>query len=185
MQDTLDLSRLEREGLPVVRRALTVTELFGALEREAQKMPRAASVELGWHLAGDVPTMHTDPGKLKIVLRALISNALKFTADGSVAVSARACAGGVEFSVSDTGVGVPRGSFARIFEPFTQLGETSTRAHGGIGMGLYIARRMTELLGGTIAVSSRIGVGSTFQIWIPADGGAAHGDPSQPARAQC
>lgn len=169
VQETLDLSRLERDALPIERKDVVVRGLLAALERDTERLPRAAAVAVHWQIGDDLPVLKTDPGKLRMILKNLISNALKFTPSGVVTIAARGCADGVEFSVADTGAGVPRRQFSRIFEPFTQLGRASTRAHGGVGMGLYVARRLTELLGGTIAVSSRVGSGSTFQVWIPAD----------------
>ena len=175
VDDTLDLSRLERDSLPVSRKDVHVAELLRSLENDVQKMPRPVDVALVWQ-APDALVVHTDAGKLKIVLRSLISNALKFTAHGSITIAAQSCGDGVELSVADTGSGLHRADFSRIFEPFTQLGETSTRTTGGVGMGLYIARRITELLGGTIAVSSRLGVGSTFRVWIPTVAVSGNGD---------
>ena len=176
VQDTLDLSRLERNAMPIERREVIVRDLFAVLARETEHLPHTDAVTVQWRATDDVPVLQSDPGKLRLILKSLISNALKFTPSGVVSISARPCADGVEFSVADTGTGVPRNQFARIFEPFTQLGQASTRTHGGVGLGLYIARRLTELLGGTIAVSSRVGSGSTFQVWIPAVASATCGD---------
>ena len=173
VQETLDLSRLERDALPIERKDVVVRNLLAALERDTERLPRAAAVAVHWQVGEGLPVLRTDPGKLRMILKNLVSNALKFTPSGVVSIGARGCADGVEFSVADTGAGVPRRQFARIFEPFTQLGRSSTRAHGGVGMGLYVARRLTELLGGTIAVSSRVGSGSTFQVWIPAEASTA------------
>ncbi len=173
VQDTLDLSRLEEAGVLIERKEISVSRLLAGVVGDAQRMPRAADVEVGCEVEDGLPGIATDASKLKVVLRSLVSNALKFTQHGSVTIGARRRAGGVELFVSDTGPGLPRGSLGRIFEPFTQLGEASTRTHGGLGMGLYVARRITDLLGGTIAVSSRVGVGSTFQVWLPAVGIAA------------
>ena len=97
-----------------------------------------------WQVGEGLPVLRTDPGKLRMILKNLVSNALKFTPSGVVSIGARSCAAGVEFSVADTGAGVPRRQFSRIFEPFTQLGRSSTRAHGGVGMGLYVARRLNR-----------------------------------------
>jgi signal transduction histidine kinase len=173
VQDTLDLSRLESDALPITRKEIDVRELFASMSRETERLPRTDAVGIHWRATDDVPLLQSDPGKLQIILKNLVSNALKFTPTGLVSITARPCADGIEFAVTDTGVGVPRGQFSRIFEPFTQLGRASTRTHGGVGMGLYVARRLTELLGGTIAVSSRVGSGSTFQVWIPAVAPAA------------
>lgn len=167
IQSMLDLSRLEREGLPVAHGEIVVADLLAELVRDGERLPHGAQVELHSHADDDL-LIRSDPGKLRIVLKSLISNAIKFTARGAVDLRARACGDGVEISVADTGIGIPRDAWERIFEPFTQLGEASTRAHGGVGMGLHVARRLTELLGGTIAVKSRVGAGSTFQVWIPA-----------------
>jgi len=168
VQDTLDLSRLEREGLPIHHREASLSDLLGTLERETRRFQRdEAAVAVSWHVEDAAPRLVTDTGKLKIVLRNLVHNALKFTPAGEVRVLARSRAGGFEFSVEDSGIGIASDDFSRIFEPFAQLGETSTRTHGGVGMGLYVARRLTELLGGTISVASRPGAGSTFTVWIP------------------
>lgn len=168
VQDTLDLSRLESNALPISRNEIVVGDLLATLARDTERLPRADAVEVRWDAAEPLPVLVSDRGKLRIVLSSLIANALKFTAKGTVSVAARPCAEGVEFSVADTGAGIPRDEFSRIFEPFTQLGETATRTHGGVGMGLYVARRLAELLGGAIGVSSRVGSGSTFRVWIPA-----------------
>lgn len=172
------MTAIDATPAAIARRAVDVRELFATLEHEAERMPRSRTVTVAWHVEGDLPTLQTDPDKLRVVLRCLLSNAFKFTARGTVEVTARARAAGVEFTVADTGIGVPRKCFEQIFEPFTQLGDAATRTKGGVGMGLYVARCMTELLGGTIAVSSRVGLGSSFQVWIPAVAPTASGDPA-------
>lgn len=184
IQSTLDLSRLERETLPVACGEVDVADLLASVARDAEHLPHDDAVTIRCHVPDDAPVVQTDPGKLRIVLKNLLSNALKFTATGVVDVAARTCGSGVEFSVADRGVGIPRDDLGRIFEPFTQLGRASTRTHGGVGMGLYVARRLTEMLGGTIAVSSRVGAGSTFQVWIPASAPIAGCERrrTQPAR---
>jgi signal transduction histidine kinase len=116
-----------------------------------------------------MPMLHTDPVKLKVVLKNLIVNAVKFTEAGSVTVAARTCDGGVEVSVADTGIGIPQASLPIIFQAFQQLDSSATRAHRGVGLGLYIVSRLLDLLGGRIAVESLVGSGSTFRVWLPLD----------------
>jgi signal transduction histidine kinase len=104
------------------------------------------------------------------VLKNLIGNAVKFTEKGSITIQADSREGGVEISVSDTGIGIPPDARSRIFEPFYQGDSSSTRLFGGAGFGLYIVKRLLELLEGTVTVDSEVGQGSTFRIWIPLKG---------------
>jgi signal transduction histidine kinase len=92
---------------------------------------------------------------------------MKFTPAGQVTVAVQPLNGGVEFRVSDTGIGMSRDIQSIIFEPFRQGDGSSTRRFGGVGLGLYIVRRLTEILGGTVSVESNVGCGSTFRVWMP------------------
>ncbi len=112
--------------------------------------------------------LHTDPAKLKIILKNLINNAVKFTAAGSVSVGVVPQADGVEFTVADTGVGIPADAQAVIFEAFRQVDGSMTRRHGGVGLGLHVVQRLLTLLGGRVSVVSAPGAGSTFRVWLPA-----------------
>ena len=98
-----------------------------------------------------------------------MTNALKFTERGSVTVQARRRRRGVEFTVTDTGPGIASQDRAVIFEPFCQGDRTGARRNGGAGLGLYLARRIVERFGGTIAVDSEVGRGSCFRVWLPGD----------------
>jgi signal transduction histidine kinase len=120
-----------------------------------------------WDLPSDLPQLHTDPIKLKVVLKNLIANAVKFTERGSVTVRAERHDGGVQFDVSDTGIGVPPEARKIIFEPFRQADSSTTRRYGGVGLGLYIVRRLLDLLGGSVTAESEVGRGSTFRVWVP------------------
>jgi PAS domain S-box-containing protein len=172
---TLDLSRLEGGKIVLERAAVSVTDLVGAIDAETRELQQKPGVAVTWHVAPRLPQLYTDPLKLKVVLKNLVANALKFTDSGSVAIRAVRRAGGVEIAVSDTGIGIPRDTQAIIFEPFRQAESSMTRRYGGVGLGLYIARRLVELLAGTISVESAAGQGSTFRVWLPAKGAEADG----------
>jgi PAS domain S-box-containing protein len=165
---TLDLSRLQNQQ----RLSLAIHEVKGMtllteLEQEMRQLHRKPAVSLAWQIQANLPPVHTDPVKLKMVLKNLITNAMKFTDSGVITVSARSRQDGVEFSVTDTGIGIPREALPVIFEPFRQVDSSSTRRHGGVGLGLYIVRQLVELLGGRVAVESEVGRGSTFRVWVP------------------
>lgn len=144
-----------------------IEEATGLVSEEAQ----AAGNKISVRVAGDAEVAHTDAGKLAVCLSALLSNAVKFTSGGLIAISAeRECSAGrdlLTITVSDTGVGIAAADLERIFTPFSQADQTSTRAKGGLGLGLSMAKRMANTLGGDIVVSSQPGVGSTFAIRIP------------------
>lgn len=101
-----------------------------------------------------------------MVLKNLLSNALKYTDQGTVHLSAATRDGGVEFVVRDTGLGIAPEHREQVFEAFRQL--ESTRPRGGVGLGLYIVRQLVDLLRGTIELESEVGRGSTFRVWLPA-----------------
>ncbi len=165
---TLDLSRLEAGRLPVEQRDLTLGNLIDEIAGEARIAWAKPGIAFNWHVPTDLPRVRTDPLKLKVVLKNLVANAVKFTEQGSVTVGARACAAGVEISVADTGVGIAPETLPIIFEPFRQGDAPQRRPYGGVGLGLYVVRRLADVLGATITVESAVGSGSTFRVRLPA-----------------
>ncbi len=161
----LDLSRLEAGRLPVEVREVQVPELLEELKAETQEVRERASLEFVWQVEGELPPLQTDPGKVKVVVKNLIGNAVKFTKAGSITVAAHNHDGGVEISVTDTGVGISQEAIELIFEPFHQVDNSGQL--GGTGLGLHIVKRLLELLGGTVTVESEVGRGSTFRVWVP------------------
>ncbi len=164
---TLDLSRLETGQVKPEVQAIALPDLVTELEAEISGLREKPNVDFAWDLAPGLPELRSDPVKLKMVFKNLIGNAIKFTDAGSVAVRLRPRDGGVEITVADTGVGIAREMLPVIFEPFRQADVFRTREHGGVGLGLYIVRRLLDLLGGTIDVESTVGQGSTFRVWVP------------------
>jgi signal transduction histidine kinase/DNA-binding response OmpR family regulator len=156
-------------------------------------------LELIWDYPHDLPIIRTDHAKLKHILQNIINNAIKFTEKGHVRVSARYLpeAKAVEFKVADTGIGIPKEKLPIIFEMFRQVDSSESRPYEGVGIGLYTAKKFTELLGGKIDVETEPDKGSTFTITIPsvieapkdlhsAETLRSIGDPSEirPAREQ-
>jgi signal transduction histidine kinase len=131
--------------------------------------PTTKELTLIWSYQHDLPATRTDRDKLKHILQNLIANAIKFTPEGSVTVSARHLADKkiVEFKVADTGIGIPPELLASIFERFRQIDASNTRTYGGVGLGLFIVKRFAEMLGGRITVDSKPEEGSTFTLTLP------------------
>jgi signal transduction histidine kinase/CheY-like chemotaxis protein len=164
---TLDLSRLDTGQVQVDVQAIDLPDLVRELDSEISGIRENPNVNFVWDVAPELPELRTDPAKLKVVLKNLISNAIKFTHAGSVVVRLRERDGGVEFTVLDTGVGIAHEVLPVIFEPFRQGEPAMTRQHRGVGLGLYIVRRAIDVLGGTIEAESTVGQGSTFCVWVP------------------
>ena len=123
--------------------------------------------------AGEIGTIHTDVTKVRQTVLNLLSNAAKFTENGTVTLSVhcedRSGDGWMIFEVTDTGIGMSSEQMSRVFEPFSQADASTTREYGGTGLGLAISRQFCHLLGGDIAVSSTVGTGTTFSVSIPVE----------------
>ena len=161
----LDMNRLEAGRLPVQRTRVAPKALLEEICRELPESWRRPEVTLDLAVAPDVPTIETDAGKLKTVVRNLLHNALKFTTVGQVTIGVGATAGGgIVIRVSDTGRGIPPDAIKYIFDMFRQV---PGAGGGGVGLGLHLVRRLLQLLGGTIAVTSEVGKGTCFTITLP------------------
>jgi len=170
VDDILVTTRLEAGA---VRSELSEVQLADFLVQLKSSYDLASRDEfcMIWNIASDLPILRTDFGKLKQILQNLINNAIKFTDKGHVTISARHVpeAKVVEFAVEDTGIGIEPEKIPLIFEMFHQLDSSDTRAYGGVGLGLYIVKKFTELLGGTVKAESEFGKGSLFTLTIPLD----------------
>ncbi len=161
---TLDLSRLESGRVPLDLRELAVADLFSDLEAELRDLPLRPGVRVDWHPVPTLPVLVTDAAKLKVVLKNLLGNAAKFTHAGTIDVRAAARRDGIEIAVVDSGIGIAAEHVPVIFDAFRQAGGA---AHGGVGLGLYIVRRLLDERGGTVQVESAPARGSTFRVWVP------------------
>jgi signal transduction histidine kinase/CheY-like chemotaxis protein len=169
VDDLLDLAKVEAGKIEVRPASFEVAALFGALRGMLRPLLVNQSLALVFEDPDGIPPIYSDESKLSQILRNFISNALKYTDRGEVRVSVRLTADreSVEFSVADTGIGIPEKDLARIFDEFVQIENPLQRRVKGTGLGLPLSKRLAELLGGRISVISRHGVGSTFTLIIP------------------
>ncbi|HEU4626387.1 MAG TPA: HAMP domain-containing protein [Steroidobacteraceae bacterium] len=182
ISDILDLSKIESGTVTVESEDLLFTHLRETIERnfrhEAESRKLSFTTDFDANLGR---TITTDSKRLLQVLKNLLSNAFKFTSDGGVRLHVGFATGGwsmdhpvlstagtvVEFSVSDTGIGIPPEKQKIIFEAFQQADAGTARKYGGTGLGLAISRELANLLGGEIRLSSTPGAGSTFTLYLP------------------
>jgi len=164
----LQAAGIEANAVELNREEVALSNLLVQLKANL-RLPYEKKLELVWDCPPDLPKVVTDGEKLKYVLCNLIDNALKFTDRGQIKVSSRALPKDkkVEFEIRDTGVGIPSEALPAVFEKFQQLDSSVTRAYAGLGLGLYIAKKFTELLGGELSVSTEVGKGSTFTVALP------------------
>jgi signal transduction histidine kinase len=166
----LQVSNMETETLHLQLHEVNPWEFLSEL-RSSYDCPLGKNVKLVWTYPYDMPSVQADRGKLKRILENLINNALRFTEQGTVTVSARYLSSKrlLEFKIADTGVGIPQAQLSTVFEKFRQVqGANAEMQHGGVGLGLYIVKKYTDLLGGKIYVESHAGEGSTFTLLVPA-----------------
>lgn len=170
VNDLLDLAKVEAGKTRIRPKRFEVHELFSALK--GMLKPLLAdnnSVELIFEDAPDLPPLRTDEGKVSQILRNLISNALKFTPNGKVTISAQMLnTRDVQFTVSDTGIGIASEHHETIFKEFSQVENPLQERYRGTGLGLPLCRNLALLLGGSIWLESELGRGSTFFVRLPA-----------------
>jgi signal transduction histidine kinase/CheY-like chemotaxis protein len=168
LNDMLDLSKIEAGKLEIVETHFRLDELSQGVCANFAEAAAAKDLELSVHCDEAAIGFWTgDAMRIRQVLTNLVSNAVKFTASGSVTLLTQATEGGVRFSAIDTGIGVTEEQIPRLFDRFSQADVSTTRRYGGTGLGLSICRELVALMGGAMEVSSRIGEGSTFSVTLP------------------
>jgi len=166
---TLNVNRLQAGRSGVQLEEIHLATLLDELQEQLDRMPRKPDVLLEWSCPPGLPRLQSDPAKLKIIVKNLVANAVKFTDHGRVTVSVRheIETGQLEIAVGDTGIGIPATELPHIFDMFRQARNVAARQSGGVGLGLYIVKRFVELLGGVVEVQSRLGLGTTFRVRLP------------------
>jgi signal transduction histidine kinase len=168
VDDLLDLAKVDAGRITVSPEWFEMVDLFAALRGMFKPILVSSSVSLIFEEPHDVPRIYSDDHRLSQILRNFISNALKFTRQGDVRVSARALGPQeIEFAVTDTGVGIDAGLLPTLFADFVQIHSGAHRRLRGTGLGLSLSRKLAELLGGRVGVESQPGVGSRFWVVIP------------------
>lgn len=167
INDILDFSKIEAGKLDINYQHTNVHSLLGDIADAMSIRAQEKNLELILDIDPCVPVWATiDPNRLRQVLINLLGNAVKFTDKGEVILSARTCAGKLEFTVCDTGSGIPKEKQSVLFSKFMQVDNSSTRKHGGTGLGLAISHQLVEMMGGEIILLSDVDSGSTFSFTI-------------------
>ena len=168
VNDLLDFSRLDYGDLVLHRSVVDLGVLVELTLTMCRPLVGARNLELQNRVSRDLPAVEADPNRLQQILYNLVGNAIKFTSEGRVTVSAGLRdEDWVEIRVADTGIGVPEEQQGRIFEAFQQGDASTERPYGGAGIGLAVTRRLVGLHGGKITVQSTLGKGATFLFTLP------------------
>ncbi len=169
VNDLLDLAKIEAGRPEISPGWFEMMDLFAALRGMFKAMADNVELSLVFEEPGDLPRFYTDNRKLSQILRNFISNALKFTPQGEIKVSAELVGDMlVKFSVADTGIGIASEFHDAIFNDFTQVDSPIQKRLRGTGLGLALSKQLAQLLGGWVEVQSALGEGSTFSVIVPA-----------------
>jgi signal transduction histidine kinase len=173
VDDVLNLARAEANRIEARPSNIAIADLIERVTASVTWMIGTKKIELRSEVAPDLPFVQSDDRWLAHVLVNLVSNAVKFTPEGgSVIVRAyeRSAQDAVILEVEDTGIGIARSDRERIFEPFRQAdGDADSKGYGGVGLGLALVARLTDLLGAEVELDSDVGKGSTFRVIVPLD----------------
>jgi len=171
----------------VSRQSVSISGLLERIATEISDLRTRLDVEYSHSVVPPDLSIVSDEAKLRVAVRNLVSNALKFTDQGRVRVRAAETDDGVEIRVVDTGIGIAAESVNVIFEPFQQVSQSATGERGGVGLGLYVTTRLVEAVGGRLSVESELGRGSSFRVWLPREPGRRpqpfHGESEAAARS--
>lgn len=190
ISDMLDLAKIEAGRLALNPELVDVPGLVDQVVATVQPLARRNQNQVAVRYPADLPAVYLDPLRLEQILLNLLSNATKFTQAGTITlgVTQRTGPAGdqIGFAVQDTGIGIAPDQLEHIFQEFTQADASTTRQYGGTGLGLAISRRLAQLMSGEITVTSTLGAGSTFTLWLPvlAAPVAPSGEPPLPVEAR-
>ncbi|MDF3059237.1 MAG: domain S-box [Rariglobus sp.] len=189
ISDILDLSKIEAGKIEIEHAPFSLRDCMDEISALFGPRAREVGLTITTSISPGVPVLvNSDHGRLRQILSNLVGNAIKFTEKGGITISVAAAPeevlkGGfnravrLQFSVHDTGIGIPPDKINQLFRPFSQVDTSAKRRRGGTGLGLIIAKRLCERMGGAISVESRVGEGSVFYFSILADYEIGHSSP--------
>jgi len=165
----LEITKIESGSMAFNPESINLNELIRELESDYAMASKEKHLAINWQIPPDLPNLVSDRMKLRQVAINLVNNAVKFTDKGSVDISFRSVPDEpfMEFSVSDTGIGMAEEFLPRIFDKFNQIDSATTRDYSGAGLGLYLVKSFVGLLGGSVSVRSQLGEGTTFTVRLP------------------
>ena len=168
VNDLLDFSKLENNRISIEKTGFNIKSLIENTCQSLESLALKKGIELNWDVNEELNSNFiSDPYRIKQVLTNLVSNAIKFTPEGSVEVTGKIENNNIHISVIDTGIGISKEKHSDVFKEFTQAHDGIEKKFGGTGLGLTISKKILELLGGTIILESEEGQGSIFTIIIP------------------
>jgi signal transduction histidine kinase len=173
INDILDISKIEAGKMEISVETFEVRTILKEVLNTIRDLVEKNGNQLNTEFSDNLGTMTSDPLKLKQILMNLLGNSGKFTQHGRIMLNASRSADDgsdwLRFQVQDTGVGITPEDQKKLFQAFTQADDSTTRRYGGTGLGLAITQRFVQMMGGTITVNSAPGVGSTFEVRLPAE----------------
>jgi signal transduction histidine kinase len=169
VNDMLDAARLESGRLTPEAAAFDVERLVADVSELVGPMLEEGGLDLSWEVAADTGAIVSDRRRIEQILLNLLGNAIKFTASGSIRITAAREDGDIVFAVSDTGSGMTREDLTRIFDEFYRVHDPDIARVDGTGLGLSVSKGLVDLLGGRIDVESELGVGTVFTVVLPVD----------------
>lgn len=188
MDDLMNFARMETDAESARFEPIKLQEILAGLEMMTRRLIRQRPIEFHQHVETSIDAIESDAQKLQQILVQLLTNALKFTEKGKIDLTLRIINENgdkfLEIAVADTGIGIKNEDQELIFDDFRQLDGSSSRAYGGTGLGLGLCRRLATTLGGTIRVSSEIGVGSVFSLILPVNAAYISQGANTPPQSQ-
>jgi PAS domain S-box-containing protein len=167
VEQMLDLSRMEADQLQLAAEPVDLAEIVEQVRRDVAPQAAVKSLDLRIDLLPSLPLVIGDPDRLRQIVLNLVDNAVKFTERGAVHITACPTDDGVDVVVIDTGIGIAADALDHIFQEFRQVDSSTSRPYGGAGLGLAIAHKLAEQMGGSITVVSAPQAGSTFTLHLP------------------